>query len=108
MSRQLTQQSTLENLKKESRQWLEAVRAGDEEALVRLKSAYPNPPARPVLRDLQHALAREFGLASWTALKQHLKDQIFIKSQRAELVDLFLESACSTPIITTGPEYSAR
>ena len=35
--------------------------------------AYPNAPARPVLRDVQHALAREHGHESWIALKQALE-----------------------------------
>ena len=32
----------------------------------------PSAPAEPVLRDVQHALAREYGLESWVALKTAL------------------------------------
>ena len=64
--------STLDNLRKEAKRWLKALRAGDTDARVRLSRAYPNGPANPSLRDVQHALAREHGHESWVALKANL------------------------------------
>jgi uncharacterized protein len=73
-SRSLTAASSLDTLKKEAKRWLKALRAGDEVARVRLRQALPQaPPDEPGLRDVQHALAREHGLAGWTALTQQLE-----------------------------------
>jgi uncharacterized protein len=72
MSNKLMPQGTLENLKKEAKRWLKALRADDAEARARLERADPQAPAEPTLRDVQHALAREYGLAGWTALKNQL------------------------------------
>ena len=60
--------SQLENLRKSAKRWLKAVRSGDPAALERLRRAYPNVSAQPVLRDVQHALARERGFDGWSGL----------------------------------------
>jgi uncharacterized protein len=62
MSRTLTPDSSLETLKKEAKRWLKALRAGDAEAQRRLVAVTPAAPANPSLRDVQLALAREYGL----------------------------------------------
>ena len=59
---------TLDNLRKEAKRWLKAIRAGDRDALARLTRAWPNAPVPPALRDVQHALACERGHESWIAL----------------------------------------
>jgi ankyrin repeat protein len=61
--------SSLDNLKKEAKRWLKALRAGEPEARTRLARAYPKAPDVPGLRDIQHALAREHGHENWGALK---------------------------------------
>jgi hypothetical protein len=61
MSRTLTPDSSLETLKKEAKRWLKALRAGDAQARRRLIAATPAAPANPGLRDVQLALAREYG-----------------------------------------------
>jgi ankyrin repeat protein len=61
--------STLDNLRKAAKRWLKALRDGDSTALDRLHRAYPGAPASPTLRDVQHALAREHGVANWKELK---------------------------------------
>lgn len=53
MSRKLTSRSSVENLKKEAKRRLKALRETD---------------ARATLRDSQHALALEYGFNGWTAL----------------------------------------
>jgi ankyrin repeat protein len=73
MTRQLTPQSSLENLKREAKRWLKALRAGDVEARARLARAITTPPAEPSLRDVQHGLAREHGFPGWTALTRALE-----------------------------------
>lgn len=62
--RQLTPKSSLDNLKKEAKRWLKALRDNDEQALARLSRACPDAPGEPGLRDVQHALALEHGLAA--------------------------------------------
>ena len=64
--------SSLDNLRKAARRWLKALRAHDPEAQARLTRAMPAAPQRPVLRDVQHALAREHGHDSWLDLKRAL------------------------------------
>lgn len=70
MSRRLSPTSTLDNLKKEAKRWLRALREGDEQAAARLKRSHPRAPDDPTLRDVQHALALEHGLPGWAALKE--------------------------------------
>jgi ankyrin repeat protein len=105
MSRQLTPASSLENLKKEAKRWLKALRAGDAEARARLRRAYPDAPAEAGLRDVQHALAREHGLAGWTALKDALADHALASRRHAERVAWFLENACPDHHVRGGPDH---
>jgi hypothetical protein len=60
---------SLVNLRKEAKRWLKDLRAGRPDARTRLEQAYPAAPPRPGLRDVQHALAREYGFDNWIALK---------------------------------------
>ena len=73
MSRNLTPQSSLENLKREAKRWLEALRANEPNAQARLAAVLTTTPENPGLRDVQLALAREHGLAGWTELKRELE-----------------------------------
>jgi hypothetical protein len=72
MPRQITPRTTLENLKREAKRWLKALRSNVADARARLQRVLPNAPEAPTLRQVQHALALEHGLADWTALKQRL------------------------------------
>jgi len=63
----------MENLRKEAKRWLNALRANDPNARARLTRAYPQAPALPVLRDVQHALAREHGYDNWAAMKRAMQ-----------------------------------
>ena len=69
MPRKLTPRSSLESLRREAKRWLKALRANDPAARARLERALPNAAAAPTLRDVQLALAREYGFAGWAALK---------------------------------------
>ena len=72
MPRVRTSKTTLDLLRKEAKRWLKALRANDAKAIERLKAASPKAPPTPGLRDVQHALAREYGLSDWVALKAAL------------------------------------
>jgi ankyrin repeat protein len=94
MNRKLTAKSSLEVLRKEAKRWLKAVRAGDAAALDRLRTAYPDARATPALRDVQHALAREHGVASWATLKTELAAIALDDGSRDKLLAAFLEHSC--------------
>jgi len=68
MPRKLTPRSTLENLRKEAKRWLKALRANDSDSHARLRRVLPTVGADPSLRDVQHALAMEYGTSGWTEL----------------------------------------
>src|SRR5437868_974230 len=94
MIRKLTANSSLDNLRKEAKRWLHAIRANDGDARARLHAAWPGAPAQPVLRDMQHALAREFGLENWASFKPALEDIALAGNSREKLVEEFLVHAC--------------
>lgn len=60
----------MDALRKQAKRWLRALRGGDADARARLERAYPAAPPQPVLRDVQHALARDYGYESWLHLKR--------------------------------------
>jgi len=104
MSRQLTPKSNLNTLKKEAKRWLKALRGNDLEARTRLQRVYPKAPAEPGLRDLQHALAQEHGLADWGELKDKLSEYALASRSHAERVAEFMEHAVLTYGIPPGTE----
>lgn len=112
MSRTLSYDSTLENLKKEAKRWLKALRAGDAQARRRLLAATPDAPAAPGLRDIQLALAREYGLPGWEALRLALDELAMARRSHAERVEIVLHSAWSgdpaaaARIVARWPEIS--
>jgi ankyrin repeat protein len=93
MSRALSAKSTLDTLKKDAKRWLKALRAGDAKARGRLVAAWPQAPAEPALRDVQHALAREYACENWVALKAALDDMALERQSRAERVERVLSHA---------------
>src|SRR5258708_12211373 len=95
MHRKLTSTTTLENLKKQAKRWLKALRENDAAARERLQQVHPNAPAKPVLRDVQYALAREYGQNSWKELKHVLESRPAQRPEtpatHAQLVTRFLD-----------------
>jgi len=73
MSRQISPATSLITLRREAKRWLKQLHANDSDAQRRFEKAYPNGPTAPVLRDVQHALAREFGLEHWAGLTKALE-----------------------------------
>jgi ankyrin repeat protein len=109
MTRRLTPQSTLDNLKREAKRWLKALRSQDSDARARLERAHPKPPAEPTLRDVQLALAREHGFAGWSELKNKLAAQSAAAvdgENQARLVHQFLEYACPDHHVRGRPSHS--
>jgi Leucine-rich repeat (LRR) protein len=73
MPRRLTPDLSLDDLKREAKRWLKALRANNPDAHARFDRALPGAPHPPTLRTIQLALAREFDLTGWTDLKQQLE-----------------------------------
>jgi len=73
MPRRISPQTSLENLKKEAKRRLKALRQGDKDARAQFARAIAKAPANPGLRDMQHAIALEFGFEGWTELKRELE-----------------------------------
>jgi hypothetical protein len=67
--------NTLDNLRREAKRWLKALRSHDMPARERLARTWPDAPRDPVLRDVQHALAREHGFDSWQAFRAALAER---------------------------------
>jgi hypothetical protein len=71
MTPKITPATSLDTLKKTAKRWLKELREGshgNNDARTRFARAYPSAPATPSLRDVQHALAREYGFESWIML----------------------------------------
>ncbi|BBK31112.1 ankyrin repeat protein [Stella humosa] len=90
MARRFGPRSTVDSLKKAAKSWLRQLRAGDAAARGRLIRAWPGAPDDPGLRDVQHALAREYGLAGWTALREALAVRALAGLGHRERVDIVL------------------
>jgi hypothetical protein len=113
MVKKLTSRSSLENLKREARRWLKALRANDAEARARFERAKPNGPrlsTLPTLRDVQHALALEHGHAGWSALTAALEhaDTAYAVDPSAARTDLaarFLAAACPDHHVRGKPAH---
>jgi ankyrin repeat protein len=95
MSRSLSSKSTLDVLKQDAKRWLKALRSGDtltaETARRRLHDAWPSAPEEPTLRDVQHALAREYGLADWRSVLAALDELALEQQSHAERVSALLD-----------------
>lgn len=108
MARKLTPRTSLENLKREAKRWLNALRNDDADARARFARAHPTAPAQPVLRHVQHALAREHGFSGWAALKQQLEGEARDTPGYAHQVELFLKNACPDHRVYGSSHDSAR
>ncbi len=93
MSRPLGIDARLDTLKREAKRWLRALRDDDPEARRRLRAVLPDAPAEPRLRDVQLALAREYGFAGWSALRAALDDLALARRSHAERAEVVVRSA---------------
>jgi ankyrin repeat protein len=70
--RPLPARADLEQQRKLAKELITAFRRGDDEARARIRAELPNKT--PIaLADAQFVLAREYGFASWRALKEHIE-----------------------------------
>jgi ankyrin repeat protein len=90
MPKTLGPRANLDTLRKDAKRWLKALRNGDPAAAERLRAAWPDAPGQPALREVQHALAREFGFASWAKLKEALADRALAALGPDELAAIML------------------
>src|SRR5262245_3946632 len=97
MTNSLPSNPSLENLKKQAKALQEAWKAGDAEALARVRAAHPRyaersdeqlREAKPRLTDCQLVLARESGFDSWPQLR------VEVESANRKLADQFIDLAC--------------
>jgi ankyrin repeat protein len=90
MPKRLTANSTLVTLRKDAKRRLKAIRAGDAGELQRLLALHPQAGLTPGLRDVQHAMAREYGFDGWAHLKEELAGRALGRLSQAERVDIVL------------------
>jgi uncharacterized protein len=93
MSRSLNPESSLENLRREAKRWLKALKAGEADSRRRFLAVLSSAPADPGLRDVQLALAREYGFPGWTALRRALDDLALARRSHDERVEMVLRAA---------------
>jgi hypothetical protein len=73
MLRYLPPKPNLEHLKKQAKELLDDFTRHEPAAVARFR-ALRSQPAEPVkLADAQHVIAREYGFANWTKLKEHVE-----------------------------------
>jgi hypothetical protein len=81
MRRELPENPSLDHLKKQAKDLLDAHQRGDAEALARIRAAVPSfagmgdeeiARAPFALHDAQSAIAREYGLKSWSELREEV------------------------------------
>ena len=87
MTRLLPEHPNLEHLKHQAKDLLRSLEARDPQAAERFRSLITPPiPAAPKLADAQHAIAREYGFATWAALKHHVEASTDESGGAGELV----------------------
>lgn len=90
MPRILTPRTSVETLRKDAKRWLKALRAAEPDAKRRLSAAWYAAPTELGLRDVQHALAREYGCESWAALKAAIEELALTGSNLSDRLDRLL------------------
>jgi hypothetical protein len=109
---------TLDEFRTLAKNWLKEVRRRNPGPVKRLRLAYPAAPATPVLRDIQHALAREHGYENWRALKAAVeRDTVAAplgvpetgpNETHADRVARFLQFACWNGDVQGRSAYARR
>jgi hypothetical protein len=91
----------LEQQHKRAKDLLKAAKAGDADALRRLRGAGFTEPGAPKLAQAQHCIARELRFASWAALKRHIGAMERFRFAPAEVLD----GDCRTMHIRCGHDF---
>ena len=87
-SRSLPDHPDLAQQKRQAKELLKAFTAGEAEAGARVRAVLPDKQ-RITLADAQLVLAREYGFASWAALKRHVDAQPAESNPIQEVQDAF-------------------
>ncbi len=83
MPKQVTTATTLDNLKREAKRWLKALRENNSEARQRFEQNYPKHTGTPGLRDVHYALSREYGFENWNSLKLAVQESARSRTREA-------------------------
>jgi ankyrin repeat protein len=108
LPRPLTPGTSVDHLRKEAKRWLKALRAHDPDARERLARAWPEAPPAPGLRDVQYALALEYGLPGWSALTAAVADLERAASPREQALHALLRAAGAGDVSTAGEILDAH
>jgi ankyrin repeat protein len=91
---------SLDQLKHQAKELLAALKRGDPEALRRVRAVHPkfgNSSDEEIsgagLREVQLAIAREYGFATWNLLSEHVQTQRANQGDRAAAVNALLKAA---------------
>jgi ankyrin repeat protein len=101
LSKTLPERADLTHLRDEARALLDALQAGDAEAIATAKRHDPSlDPTQAQLADAQRVLAREYGFPSWTALKTKVETpkllaefQRLVRAREVEALAQLLEKS---------------
>jgi ankyrin repeat protein len=108
MKRELPLEPNLDQLKNQAKDLLKAHKAGDPEAIQRVREIYPNwSGAKLRLSDAQLVIAREYGFASWPRLKKRVEqsvDPITLLQQAFKARD----AARFRELLNRYPQFKAR
>jgi len=96
MFKSIPKRPNLEFDRKQAKALFEAIKAGEPEALGRLKEHHPGGiPADPKLTDVQLVVAREYGFPSWPAWKAFVETRGLDRKKQAEVA---LRAVCSNDL----------
>jgi ankyrin repeat protein len=90
----LPERPSIEKLKKDAKQLLREVRAGDSTAVQRVNGFHPRPSEFSGLRDAQLVLARQYGYPDWEQLCTAAELKLLRSRSLTEQADLFVADAC--------------
>jgi len=105
MPKELPARPSLEHLKSQAKDLLDAYRNGDREALRRFRESLPSAHGADdarlarmglALHDAQSVIAREYGLESWNALRAHVEART--KTPSPELLRALMQRHMTSPI----------
>ncbi len=111
MTRQLPARPDLDHLKKQAKRVLRGLKERNPQALERFRALLSRPaPAEPTLADAQHALAAEYGFASWPKLKAHVETIAADSDPVLALVAAIKanDPASARRVLERSPEVKAR
>jgi len=111
MSRQLPVRPNLEHLREQAKELLRSVQQGDTAALELFRSLVSfSAPASLKLADAQHAIARDYGFATWPKLKEHVESLARVR-QPAEMLTAAIraqDAEKAAKLLETHPELKAH